>query len=283
MACVRGNVWIAILVIVYAIFLTTSLIVQLHQVFLVAFFNALLAAWIATLIVPYTRKSGLLQNVTTFCSLAILVWLGLFYAKVFPVTTSECGTSLCQGSVSTNAYFNPLSTRVSLGDKRQHRGLCPADACRWASDNGLPNLGYDRDIDGFLNYDSPNGPYASIRVEDMQGNLGRCFKDGFVEAVTLVSEFVFAPGVSTEIDLSSKTVGKGERICTHCSHYIYGAEGGCQSNGLEAICLLCPRPGYLDAFWLVWLCIWSILLLYTYTIEEETFPQCCERARKQKA
>lgn len=281
MALCSGTIWVAVLLILWLIFLITVLVTQLSQPFYAGLFPSLYLAWILTLLIPVLRRAMFLQNITVFATIFFLVWISLYQLQVYPVTTPECGSTVCQGSYAANPFYNPLSSRAVLTDPLVHRGICPGDTCRWASDNGLPNLGYDRDIDGFLNYDSPDGPYASVRPQDLQNNLGKCFRDGFVEGITVITEFVYAPGVSTEFD--GQRIGNGLRICTHCSNYIYGDVDGCASNGLEAICVLCPKPAFSVTFWVSWLAIWSVATLLTYLISDDSYPECCERRRAKGA
>lgn len=273
-----GSIWIIFLLTTWFVFLITGIVLQSVQYTYVIAFPIIYIVWILTLIIPYLRRANVCQLFILFLNIFMLTWVLLYYYSINPVLTTECGSTLCSNSVESGQYFNALSSRISVGNPLQHRMICPKLSCRWASDNGKALLGYHLDSDGLLDFNQPNGAYASSRPEDFQDNLARGFKNGYIEGITLINEQVQCPGVSSEIDPDSNVIGRGEVICSHCSHYLLGT---CKSNGLEYICELCPKPvGYIDMFWISWFAIWLALSIISFCIKDSTYPIFCEKHDK---
>ena len=274
-----GNLWISLLVIVWCIYLVLVIVLHRSQEIYLFTLPGIHLVWIFSLAIPCLRQAYACQNIIFLIDVLLLVWFLLYSLEIKPVSPSECNTNLCQNQHVDLPYYSPFGIREQVGDPKEHVAICPIQECRWASDNHLPNLGYQLTEDGFLDYDSPNGPYASILPTDLQNNMGKCFIHGWVEGSTLINEFLLAPGVSSELDPTTLKTGKGDLVCTHCSYYL---NGDCESNGLEAICLLCPKPNFDSVFWITWQFVWTCFLGITYLIPENSFPQCARPTRKIK-
>jgi len=267
-----GTFWIIFLLLLWTAFVISSVIHQIDQTSYLIAFPILYAIWIVTIIVPLLRRSNFCQTFIVMINLFMFAWTIFYMYGWNPVFTQDCGGTLCSNAPENGQYFNPLSTLTSVGDPKQHRMICPSLDCKWASDNGKGPIGYHLDFNGFIDYNQPNGAYASPRPEDYQNNKARGFVNGYIEGFTLINEQVPCPGVSS-------VLGEGEVICAHCSFYLLGL---CQTNGLEYICELCPKLNYDVYFWLVWFGIWTLVSLFTFAVKDKSYPTFGTKETTQK-
>lgn len=258
----------------WILFTISAWVFQYHHVLYCIIFPIVYLVFLLCFLDKAIRQSKLCMIATLVWTLIVIIFVMALGSNIHGwnvITAPTCGTSLC--TLDKRSYYNPLATLSStIANYLDPVMICPVTECRWASDNGLPALGYNLDFEGLIDYNSPNGAYATTRAEDYQGNKGRGFKNGYTEGVTMINELSPCPGVSSQLE--NGVIGKGELICAQCSVYVYGrANTKCNDNGLAYICFLCPTDTrtFNAYFWLAWFYYWALVCIVSIILHDTWF------------
>lgn len=248
------------------IVLSVFTFVVVDFVWLGAIANAYLAVWVCW--VRFRRKSTLGDRMAWF-NVGCLFLLGIWFSYLHDTSVSDpwfgimwadnryCGRSPCSRTPDQDVTpYNPngfFPTGTHTAERGAVLGICPFAGCRWADNNGLPQVGWEAP-DGVVLVGGETGPYASARPADSP-NWAMGFTGGFLEGVTTTDQIQLCPGVSS-VTNSAGYVGTGLYPCTVCSP----VSTRCPAQRNRWVCLMCtPQelPGPTLGVYACWFWAWS--------------------------